>query len=833
MALPANRRPTPRPADSAVLGPLLLVSGAAALAYEVLWARDWALIYGSTAVGTAIVLAVYFAGLALGAALAARASGERRDLRLYAALEVGVAVAVLSYVAARPALPSAAVWVTRATPVPLVPVARTLLAAAVLAVPAALLGATLPAATGVLAPGDAAGAGRLYVWNTVGGALGAVATGLLAIRALGARGAFITAAALDLAVAAAAFAVRSVAPAPAAASRAAPIPRAALAIAAVAGFAGLADEVLWTRGLAGVLSNSVYSITLVLAAVLLGLVVGARLGVVAMPRRDGNPTRLAVVLAALAITTIGSGVALRGVGAASVSLARAFGVRGPGAGLAAELLLALGVVVPPTIALGAAFPLVLAFAGAERPGRTMARVLAANTAAAIAGALLAAFVLLPRLGLGGALATTAFLPAIAAVLLAPRHVAGWLAVAAVGIAAVVAPSIRLRWRGGDSERVLFYRDGAAATVTVTADAHGTKRLRVNGQYSLGGGDGVLLERREAHLPLLLHPGPRRLLALGVGTGDTLGAALAHPGLRADGIELVSDVLEAARLFASENGGVLTDPRARLVVDDARSRLLATEDRYDVILSDLFLPWTAGTATLYSVDLYRLGQRRLLPGGLYCQWLPLHQLGTADLEEIVASFVAVFPHVSVWVAYHRTTTPLAALVGSDKALDVSTATVGVRFSGSTLAPALARVGLDDPSDLGVLYVTDGRRLAPVVADVAPITDDRPRIEFTAPAAYFHQEGLARAALAWVAARLDPAPAPIANVTFALRATLLRAQLALLDGDRPAELAAYLDALAMAPDVPTVRRALTSIAEERRAAGDRITADRIMERLGRAS
>jgi spermidine synthase len=193
---------------------------------------------------------------------------------------------------------------------------------------------------------------------------------------------------------------------------------------------------------------------------------------------------------------------------------------------------------------------------------------------------------------------------------------------------------------------------------------------------------------------------------------------------------------------------------------------------------------------------------------------------------------VFPQVSVWVAYHRTTTPLAALVGSDTALDASTATVRSRLSDPTLAPALARVGLDDPTDLGVLYVTDGRRLAPVVADVAPITDDRPRIEFTAPAAYFHQEGLARAALAWVAARLDPAPAPLADVTFTLRATLLRAQLALLDGDRPAELAAYLDALAMAPDVPTVRRALASIAEERRAAGDRLTADRIMERLGTA-
>jgi len=81
----------------------------------------------------------------------------------------------------------------------------------------------------------------------------------------------------------------------------------------------------------------------------------------------------------------------------------------------------------------------------------------------------------------------------------------------------------------------------------------------------------------------------------------------------------------------ENRGALADPRARFVVDDARSFLLAAPGTYDVILSDLFLPWTAGTAYLYSADFYRVGLAHLRPGGLYCQWLPLHQLAVPDLE----------------------------------------------------------------------------------------------------------------------------------------------------------------------------------------------------------
>ena len=660
---------------------LLLGSGTAALAYEVLWARDWALVYGSTAVGTAVVLAAYFAGLALGAGLAARLGRRRRGLGLYGALEAGVAATALLYLGVRPLLPEAAVWLARTAPPVLLPAARALLAFAVLVVPTTLLGATLPAATATLAPGDASGAGRLYAWNTCGGALGALGCGVVAIRVLGVRGTFLAAAGLDAAVAATALALARRTAAPAArretGAQGAP-PRLALVLAAAAGFAGLAGEVLWTRGLAGVLSQSVYSIALVLAAVLVGIALGAVTGVRALGRAGAPEAWLGIAFVALALATLLSRLALRALPGASVLLVRGLGVIGPGAGLAVEAALAVLVVLVPALALGAIFPLVLGLAGAAAPGRAMGRVLAANTAGGVAGALGAAFVLLPRLGLGGGLLATAGIAALAA--LATRRTAGALAAAAVALAALASPSFRLPWRAGD-ERILFYRDGAAATVMVTADARGDLRLRVNGQYSLGGSAGLLLEERQAHLPLLLHPRPTRLLALGVGTADTVGAALAHPGLRVDAVELVPEVLAAAAVFVRENRGALADPRARFVVDDARSFLLAAPGTYDVILSDLFLPWTAGTAYLYSADFYRVGRAHLRPGGLYCQWLPLHQLAVPDLEAIVASFTAAFPHVQLWVAYHRSATPLAALVGSAEPL------------GADAQPARARRGRD--------------------------------------------------------------------------------------------------------------------------------------------
>jgi spermidine synthase len=263
---------------------------------------------------------------------------------------------------------------------------------------------------------------------------------------------------------------------------------------------------------------------------------------------------------------------------------------------------------------------------------------------------------------------------------------------------------------------------------------------------------------------------------------------------------------------------------RLVADDARSMLLASRAHWDVIMVDLVLPWTNGAGALFSREFYQIALTRLAPGGLFAQWLPLHQLEVRDLEGIVATFTGVFPHVQLWVAYHRTRTPLALLVGSAAPLAADARSIRDRLRDPGLNAVARSVGLEDADDLAVLYVTDGAHLHAATRDVPPITDDDPRIEFNAPRGYFHQERLASAALAWIAARLDPDAMPIDGarpVPFRLRADLLAAQLALLAGEGPAELRAYLDALAVTPETRAVRQALAAIAAERTLAGDRAT------------
>ena len=465
----------------------------------------------------------------------------------------------------------------------------------------------------------------------------------------------------------------------------------------------------------------------------------------------------------------------------------------------------------------------------------MGQVLAANTAGGIVGAVAAAFVLLPWLGLSHGTLVLAALSTAVAGALGARVVAA-LSAAVIATVAFAAPVVHVPWREQGTEHLLYYRDGATATVMVTADAQGDKRLRMNGQYALGGSAG-LLPRTARGPPAAAAPS---------GAAAAARARRRHrqtrpaprwriPGLEVEGVELVAEVLDAARLFAVENGGVLDAPartirRRRRAQPPARQHGDATTSS-SRISSCRGRPAPRRSMRSRSTQLGpRAPERRAASTVSGCRCtssrLPIS-------SAIVATFTRAFPHVQLWVAYHRAKTPLAALIGSATPLRADAAALRARLADAGLARATAASASTIPASLAVLYVADGQALRTATAGVPPITDDRPRLEFSAPAAYFHQQDLSRQALAWVAARLDPGPAPIAgaDVPASVRAALLAAQLALLDDDRPAELAAYTRALSLAPQIPIIRQAMVAIARERQAAGDDATVRLIGEALAR--
>jgi spermidine synthase len=584
----------------------------------------------------------------------------------------------------------------------------------------------------------------LYGTNTLGAVGGTLAAGFVLLEAIGTRGTLRLAGAANLLLAGCAFLLArgkggGTAPAhsPEAPARA---PRIEVA-AALAGFAALSAQGTWMRALAQFFENSVYSFAAVLAVFLAGVALGS-LAVGPLLRRIREPLAafggLQGLEALLVLATIPI-LAARDDPATHARLAEA-GARGLADRVLAETLFAATVVLLPTFLSGACLPLAVA-AHPAGPAAAAGRVYAANALGSVGGALLAGFLLLPSLGIGGSLQVAAGAGLAASLLAAPRSraavLAAGLAVAAAIPLAFFGAPIRF-WRALDPHaRPIEFRDDAVASACVVEDRQGRRRLKVNNTYSLGGADGVFQERRQGILPLLLQPGARSLLWIGLGTGNSLGAASRFPLERIACVEIVPSVAFLARHFAATNLRVLEDPRVRLEIGDGRAYLRRTSERFDVLVVDLLLPWEAGAGLLMTREFHEEARRALAPGGLFVQWLPLHQMRPSEWGAVVATALEVFPNASLWIAYPQGNPPIVAFAGR--------AEPGPPI-GKGLGPgvpdlrAIGEAARLDPADARAHRVAGTPALRAGLSGLAAIRDDDCRIEFEAPRSGPERAGL---------------------------------------------------------------------------------------------
>ncbi len=146
----------------------------------------------------------------------------------------------------------------------------------------------------------------------------------------------------------------------------------------------------------------------------------------------------------------------------------------------------------------------------------------------------------------------------------------------------------------------------------------------------------------------LHSNPRRALVIGLGTGSTAGWLAAVPSMeRVDVVELEPAILRVARDCAKVNHDVLSNPRVRIWIGDAREWLLASREKYDVIFSEPSNPYRAGISSLFTADFYRAARSRLAPGGIFLQWLQAYEVDSGTVLTVYATLGSVFPEVETW------------------------------------------------------------------------------------------------------------------------------------------------------------------------------------------
>lgn len=711
---------------------LFFLSGVAVLVYEASWSRLVGLAVGQTAQAAALVLASYFTGMAVGQFLGGRLASRVPPLLGYGVAELVAAgwacvvPALLGWVGT-PGGPGDREWFRDSAS------GRAAWCFLILVPATVPLGVTLPLVVASLTAGTASRRrGPLaYGLNTAGGVVGIVAASAVLLIVVGVRTSGFLAAALSAAcgLAACVVAIRR-------GDRARPeVPaevagesvegsRAWAVVAAVSGFGTLGLEVLYTRLFALVFHNSVYTFGAVVAVFLLALSLGA-----ALASRLGKrfrPRQIATASFALGGLTLGVSVAAF----PAVTGLNYFSFGDTFAGyLAGAFGLVALFVLPPITLLGMALPAAIHSASG---GRAVGSVTAANTLAGAGGALAAGFLLPPLLGVWSAFAAFVVLFGAAGVGLlvqgGSRRLASALAVTVAVSAVVIVCQPRSDRAQADGGEVVRRWESDYGWVDVVRTRGGALAVRQNLHYRHGSTADAAREYRQGRLPLLLHPEPAEVAFLGLGTGLTAAPAVADGGVESVVVvELIPEVVEASRLLASANLGVVDHPKVEVRVADARHHLLRTSRRFDVIVSDLFVPWESRAGYLYTVEFYETVRRRLKAGGLFCQWVALYQLGPEQFELIADSFSSAFPHTTLWWGRYDANQPVVALIGSDEPLAVDPARLGDRWDAVRDLPGGADPDLRTPADLPGLYLGGWERDPSRKLN----TDEHPRLEFTAP------------------------------------------------------------------------------------------------------
>lgn len=638
----------------------LLLSGFAALCYQVAWQRVLTQLIGSDAVSTTLVVTIFMICLGLGSELAGYvvSRSPSQALRLYVLIEVLVG---LYGVASISILRTVNVGGAGADESIVHDFSTNLL---LLCAPIIGMGITTPLIVHV-AKQSLQNVGRtvgiLYGWNIAGAALGSAVTGLVLIEVLGLRGTTLVAAALNVCAAVVAVrALRSVAPARSATGPGqAPAPAAsisaALSVAAVLfGFGTLAVQAIFFRVLSNYLTLSSVVFPILLCSYLCLMSLGQWLGGRLADRFSGQLPVVAAGLFAAGSLLFVAALRFPPAWAASLGALRFSSFNGQL--VAADYPALVGDPSVVTV-LSFSFLLMLSVAAwsgifpvvfrlltdrVENAGNRFARVYTLYTVGNVIGAFLCGIVMLPLLGTGASAMITVLVLGAGAFLLlmfqrsrAASRPKAWLA---AGIGVLLAFLVPLDYYrsfalGNYAVAEVFEGRTGVATVVPTSKFYTIVDMNRTASASALRADPRAEDLYQAwrwnHSELMAFDDafrPRHILVIGIGHAYLIDAMLDLPFVeKITVVDISAEVVEAVRKHtATSTRRIFEDPRVEVVVADGRRFVQSAIRRgqsYDLIQNKINEPWHAGSSNLFTEEFFAEEKKALRPGG-YLSTRPL-------------------------------------------------------------------------------------------------------------------------------------------------------------------------------------------------------------------
>ncbi|WP_456420403.1 fused MFS/spermidine synthase [Lutibacter sp.] len=737
---------------------LFFLSGAAGLILQVVWMYRLGLIFGNSSYATSATLAAFFLGLAIGGWFLGNASSKfKRPLSAYGFVEIGIALTALLLI------PGIAFYENHyASIVTFIDGDRNLLtffkfifSIVLLLFPTVLMGGTFPILAQYIGKEKLQLASKgtfLYAVNTLGAASGAFFAGFFLLSKFGVNSTYYFAIILVgsigvIAIIIDRLTVRN--------KRTSSIPKKSgtttsikkfvnipspynisyvqfLILTFSSGLLALSAETIWTRMFAQVLQNSIYSFSAILVVFLFALGSGGLLAH-KLVKTSLKPKSVLLILLSIGAIAVGTTPLI------FYYLTNGLEYLAPTASWFNYLLsvfkLSFLVVFFPTVIIGAIFPFLLKAAPIldQAPGKFVGKLVLFNSIGSTIGPIIAGFILLDAIGISMSIKTVALLYGVIALYIAftfnTKRLKRWLFIPIIGIIAVVTittpPIVRLE----KGEKILKLWQSSDGIVSIV-ETNKNIQMRLDNFYVLGDSKSILVEQMQGYIPLLIHPSPKNILFLGMGTGITAGASLSHNVERVVVVELVSNVIPAAKhYFSPWTNNLFNDNRVEIIEDDARNFLLGSTEKFDVIIGDLFTPWHAGTGSLYTIEHFRQAKAHLKKKGVFAQWLPLYQLTPESFEIICKTFASVFPEVTLWRGDFSESRASIALIGHEKGIKLNQEVLKKNISN-----VISSVGNTDNSTnhmMGLFYLGNLNALKNRFSNATINNDNFRAVEFKAP------------------------------------------------------------------------------------------------------
>ncbi|NIM11767.1 MAG: spermidine synthase [Candidatus Aminicenantes bacterium] len=738
---------------------LFTVSGFSGLIYESIWTHYLKLFLGHAAYAQSLVLVIFMGGMALGAWGISRYSLKIRNLLIgYALVELIVGVLALLF---HPVF----VKVVNLAYTSLIPNINSLsninlmkwtLAALLILPQSVLLGTTFPLMSGGVIRRYPDQPGRslaiLYFTNSLGGAVGILASGFLLMGRVGLPGTIVVAGILNLLLAFVVWFIsrnkettgsQSSTAFPAAPGGGSPsrLLYGFLLVAALTGTASFLYEIGWIRMLCLVLGSSTHAFELMLSAFILGLALGGFF----IRRRIDRCENVAKTLGFVQLTM--GGLALLTL----LAYDQTFNLTGmvvkalPKTDQGYLLFnffshgLSMLIMLPATICAGMTLPLITYFLISKGYGESsIGRVYSANTIGAIVGVVLGVHVIMPALGLKDVITIGGTIDIVIGLCLlwyVKSHFnrRKWAAAAALLVGFILISIFFIRFdtykmssgvfRSGDlntsNTEILFHKDGKTSSVDVMKYVLNRKENRKGIAISTNGVCVGNLSADESHtisednqillaaIPLSLHPGVRKAATFGMGTGLTAHVLLTDQNLEElDIIEIESAVIEGAKVYGERVANTYNDPRSRIHIEDARAFFSSGKITYDLIVADPTYPWVSGVAGLFSREFYRFINNHINEDGLFVQWLHLYHI---DINLVASVIKAVSENFADYAIYFTNDNYISIIAGKRPIAPLADGNV---FDIPELRNMLARIGIYRKEDLQLHKLGSKKNLDPL-------------------------------------------------------------------------------------------------------------------------